>query len=99
MLALAALPFSAQAHDRHVCIQNDTGMTLSDFDSPNAGASRWGSDVMAASRMASALSMRLNFDNVDGCCAFDFRAVFGDGTVLHEANANICKTDDYYCAE
>lgn len=98
-LALAALPFSAQAVDRHVRIHNDTGMTLYKFYSTNSGASRWGSDVMGASTLASGSSMRLNFDNADGYCEFDFRAVFEDGTVLQKANVNVCETADYYYTE
>lgn len=98
-LVLAALPFSAQAFDRHVRIHNDTGLTLYKFYSTNSGASRWGSDVMGSSTLASGSSMRLNFDNADGYCEFDFRAVFEDGTVLQKANVNVCETGDYYYTE
>jgi hypothetical protein len=98
-LLLAASALSALAYDRHVQIHNETGLTLYKFYSTNSGASRWGSDVMGSSTLASGASMRLNFDNANGYCEFDFRAVFEDGTVLQKANVNVCETGDYYYTE
>jgi hypothetical protein len=103
-LSLAALTvisttFSAEAVDRRLRIHNDTGMVLYKFYSTNSGASKWGSDVMGASTLNSGSSMRLNFDNSEGYCEFDFKAVFEDGTVLQRANVNVCETADYYYTE
>jgi hypothetical protein len=95
-LTLAATAFPAAAVDRHLRIHNDTGMTLYKFYSTNSGATKWGNDVMGSSTLPSGSSMRLNFDNGNGYCEFDFRAVFEDGTVLQKANVNVCETGDYY---
>ena len=40
--------------------------------------------------------MTLNFDNVDGYCVFDFRAVFEDGSELQRGGVNVCEISDYY---
>jgi hypothetical protein len=86
----------AMALDRTVRIHNDTGLTLYRFYSTNTGASRWGRDVMGATTLAPGASMKLNFDNADGYCQFDFRAIFEDGTELTRQGVNVCETSDYY---
>ena len=98
-MVLAATTLSAQAYDRHLRIHNDTGLTLYKFQSTNSGAPRWGSDVMGSSVLPNGSSMKLNFDNADGYCEFDFKATFEDGTVLQKANVNVCETGDYYYTE
>jgi hypothetical protein len=96
-LAVAALAGTqAFATDRNVRIHNDTGMTLYRFYSTNSGATKWGSDVMGSSTLPSGRSMKLNFDNKQGYCLFDFRAIFEDGTELTRANVNVCEIGDYY---
>ena len=97
MLAVSAL--AAGAIDRNVRIHNDTGVTIYRFYSTNSGASRWGSDVMGDSTLPSGSSMRLNFDNKQGYCEFDFRAEFSDGEVLQKNNVNVCEIGDYYYTE
>lgn len=86
----------AMAIDRHVRIHNDTGLTLYRFYSTNTGSSHWGHDVMGSSTLAPGASMKLNFDNNDGYCEFDFRAIFEDGTELTRQAVNVCETSDYY---
>lgn len=86
----------AMALDRTVRIHNDTGLTLYRFYSTNTGASRWGQDVMGSSTLAPGASMKLNFDNEDGYCEFDFRAIFEDGTEATRQAVNVCETSDYY---
>ncbi|WP_156317547.1 hypothetical protein [Cypionkella psychrotolerans] len=98
-LALTATTLQAAAYDRTVRIHNDTGLTLVRFQSTNSGASRWGSDVMGSATLANGASMKLHFDNAQGYCEFDFKAVFADGTVLQKARVNVCETGDYYYTE
>ncbi|MES2432697.1 MAG: hypothetical protein V4586_02605 [Pseudomonadota bacterium] len=98
-LALAATTLQAAAYDRTVRIHNDTGLALVKFQSTNSGASRWGNDVMGSSTLANGASMKLHFDNAQGYCEFDFKAVFADGTVLQKARVNVCETGDYYYTE
>ena len=86
----------AMAVDRTVRIHNDTGVTLYRFYSTNSGASKWGSDVMGSSTLPSGRSMKLNFDNKNGYCEFDFRAIFEDGSELTRSNVNVCEVADYY---
>ena len=43
--------------------------------------------------------MKLHFDNAQGYCEFDFKAVFADGSVLQKARVNVCETGDYYYTE
>ena len=98
-LALAATTLQAAAYDRTVRIHNDTGLTLVKFQSTNSGASHWGRDVMGSATLASGGAMKLHFDNAQGYCEFDFKAVFSDGTVLQKARVNVCETGDYYYTE
>ena len=98
-LALAATTLQAAAYDRTVRIHNDTGLTLVKFQSTNSGASHWGRDVMGSATLASGAAMKLHFDNAQGYCEFDFKAVFSDGTVLQKARVNVCETGDYYYTE
>jgi hypothetical protein len=77
---LAASAIAAGAVDRNVRIYNETGTTIYRFYSTNSGASKWGSDVMCNSTLAPGASMRLNFDNKNGYCEFDFLAEFSDGS-------------------
>ncbi len=98
-VTLAASTLSAAAVDRHLRIHNDTGVTLYRFYSTNSGSKHWGNDVMGRSTLNSGASMRLNFDNPDGYCEFDFKAEFEDGTVLQRARVNVCTTGDYYYTE
>lgn len=86
----------ALAVDRHVRIHNDTGVTLYRFYSTNSNHPKWGKDVMGSSTLPSGSSMRLNFDNAQGYCLFDFKAVFEDGTELVRQNVNVCEIGDYY---
>jgi hypothetical protein len=50
---------------------------------------------MGDATLASGSSMKLNFDNADGYCEFDFRAEFEDGSVLQKAGVNVCEVGDY----
>lgn len=86
----------ANATDYRVRIHNDTGYTLYKFYSTNSGSKRWGSDVLGSSTLPNGNSMRLNFDNNEGYCLFDFRAVFEDGSELQRGNVNVCEIADYY---
>ena len=96
-LAVAAIAGTqALAVDRTVRIHNDTGMTLYRFYSTSSGASKWGSDVMGNSTLAPGRSMKLNFDNKNDYCLFDFRAIFEDGTELTRGEVNVCEIGDYY---
>ncbi len=94
--ALAASVGAAEAQDMRMRIHNDTGMTLYKFYSTNTGSTRWGSDVMGASTIATGSSMKLNFANAEGYCLFDFRAIFEDGTELTRQGVNVCEMSDYY---
>lgn len=99
MTIAAATLFSAtqaMAVDRHVRIHNDTGVTLYRFYSTNSNHPKWGKDVMGSSTLPSGSSMRLNFDNAQGYCLFDFKAVFEDGSELVRQNVNVCEIGDYY---
>ena len=40
--------------------------------------------------------MTLNFENVDGYCVFDFRAVCEDGTEVKRGGVKVCDVSDYY---
>ena len=90
---------TASAYDRHLTIHNDTGLTMTQFYSTNSGASRWGHDVLGNSTLPNGSAMRFNFDNANGYCEFDFRAVFEDGTVLQKGGVNVCEVGDYYYTE
>lgn len=95
-LALALGVASGAAQDRHLTIHNDTGYTMYKFYSTNTGATSWGSDVLGSDTLPSGMSMRLNFDNSEGYCMFDFRAVFEDGDELARQGVNVCEEADYY---
>lgn len=97
LLAAIALSVATPvlAVDRRVRIHNDTGLTLYRFYSTNAGATKWGRDVMGSSTLPSGQYMTMNFDNAKGYCLFDFRAIFEDGTELTRGNVNVCEVADY----
>jgi hypothetical protein len=95
-LVFAVFGSVASATDYHVTIHNDTGYTLYKFYSTNSGSKRWGSDVLGSGTLENGSSMRLNFDNNEGYCLFDFRAVFEDGSELQRGNVNVCEIADYY---
>jgi len=95
-LALVMVAGGAAAQDMRVRIHNDTGYTLYRFYSTNTGSSKWGSDVMGTSTLASGSSMKLNFANAEGYCLFDLRAIFEDGTELTRQGVNVCEATDYY---
>lgn len=97
LAASLALTVAAPAHatDRRVRIHNETGLTLYRFYSTNSGATKWGRDVMGSATLAPGQYMTMNFDNAQGYCLFDFRAIFEDGTELTRANVNVCQITDY----
>ena len=94
-VALAAAAASPVLADSRVRIHNDTGLTLYRFYSTNAGASKWGHDVMGSTTLPSGQYMTMNFENAYGYCLFDFRAIFDDGTELTRGNVNVCEVSDY----
>lgn len=96
LMSVAFTASQAEAVDRRVRIHNDTGITLYKFYSTNTGSKRWGSDVMGSSTLADGGAMILNFDNKEGYCEFDFRAIFADGTELTRQGVNVCELADYY---
>ena len=96
---LVASALAAGAVDRNVRIHNETSVTIYRFYSTNSGAERWGSDVMGSSTLPPGSSMRLNFDNNQGYCEFDFKAEFEDGSELQRNNVNVCEIGDYYYTE
>jgi hypothetical protein len=96
LMSVVLATSQAEAVDRRVRIHNDTGMTLYKFYSTNTGSTKWGSDVMGSSTLASGDAMVLNFDNSEGYCEFDFRAIFADGTELTRQAVNVCELADYY---
>ena len=95
-LVLAGSATVVSATDYRVRIHNDAGYTLYKFYSTNSGAKKWGSDVLGKGTLANGAAMTLNFDNADGYCVFDFRAVFEDGTELQRGGVNVCEVSDYY---
>lgn len=85
----------AEAVDRNVNIHNNTGYTIYRFYSTNAGASKWGNDVMGSSTLADGNYMQLNFDNQYDYCKFDFRIEFEDGTSAEERGVDVCTVGDF----
>lgn len=95
-MTVAFAATQAEAVDRRVRIHNDTGMTLYKFYSTNTGSKKWGRDVMGTATLPTGNAMTLNFDNKEGYCEFDFRAIFADGTELTRQGVNVCQMADYY---
>lgn len=96
IFAVSLLTMPVEAVDRRVRIHNETGLTMVKFYSTNSGATKWGSDVLGNSVLEPGGSIRLNFDNNEGYCNFDFRAVFEDGTDAQRGGINVCEIADYY---
>ena len=92
---LLASAVSAAAVDRNVNIHNNTGYTIYRFYSTNAGADRWGGDVMGSSTLPHGNFMHLNFDNKYNYCEFDFRIEFEDGTSYEERGVDVCTVGDF----
>lgn len=98
----AAFSFTAPAelardeHDRRVTIGNNSRDRLTGFYYRKAGTTGpdWGANRIPGG-LGTEGSQRLNIDNGDTACEFDFRATFEGGrTVVREA-INVCSVSNY----
>ncbi|MCF6272830.1 MAG: hypothetical protein L3J37_06505 [Rhodobacteraceae bacterium] len=71
-------------------INNNTGVTMTQFYASNSGQRYWGPDQLGATVMYSGSGRLINFEDGTGACLYDFKAVFADGDQLITTNRNVC---------
>ena len=105
-LAVAAVTFgaahaqSADSHDRHVVIHNETSDVLYEFHASRIGLSSWQEDMLHSSIVSPGDSVRANIDDGTGYCRYDFLAIFMDSNGakhnVERRNVNVCVIEDFY---
>ena len=78
-LAVSAIG-AASAANRHVDIDNATGLTMSEFYASATNADDWEEDILGSDTLADGEIFDVDIDDGTGACKFDFKAVFTDGT-------------------
>ncbi len=82
---------SAQAENRWVTIENDTGVTMREFYASNRDQRTWGRDWFGSSMLYSGQTVDFNIDDGSGYCIYDLKAVFVDGDEVTSMGFNVCE--------
>lgn len=90
-LAAAATVLPAAAADRVVTIVNRTGVTMVEFYGSNVGTRNWEEDILGRDVLNTGESVDIDFDEGNGACRYDFKAVFADGDTVIEENVDVCR--------
>ncbi len=77
-------------------IENDTGKEIRNLYVSAVGAPWNNNDVLGSSVLNAGQSVRLNFDNGSGQCAWDVKAVYSDSTEAEAFNIDVCTTSTYH---
>lgn len=91
LMALAASATSAQALNRWVTIENNTGVTMREFYASNRDQRTWGRDWLGTDMLYSGQSVKFNIDDGSGYCIYDLKAVFTDDTEVTSMGFNVCE--------
>src|SRR5262249_45459448 len=84
---LGASPaFSADRHDRHVRIINETDHTMVRFYASNVARNSWEEDILGDDVLKPGKSVNINIDDGTRHCEYDFKAVFDNGEELVRHN-------------
>lgn len=99
MAAAAPTAPVAQSNDgynRQVVIHNNTGWTMTHFYASDSRLTDWQEDILGSSVLPNGNSVRINIDDGNGGCVYDFKARFSNGQELTRMRINVCQIADYY---
>ncbi len=82
---------AAQAQNRWVTIENNSGVTMREFYASNRDQRSWGRDWFGADMLYSGRSVDFNLDDGSGYCIWDLRAIFVDGDEVTRMGLNVCE--------
>lgn len=85
-----------QAHQRVITIHNDTGFAIVEFYGAIVRSDSWGESRLDGETLAAGEAVELLFDDHDGFCVFNFRAVFEDGDEIVTPAVNVCDEREFY---
>lgn len=83
--------YTAVGVDRTVTVVNYSGSTITRFYGSNSGRSSWEEDILGNGVIPPGGSVNINFNDGSGACAFDFKAVFADGSSAVETGVDVCR--------
>jgi len=87
---------SNDSYDRRVMIHNNTGWTMTHFYASDSRLTDWQEDILGSSVLPNGNSVRINIDDGNGGCVYDFKARFSNGQELTRMRINVCQIADYY---
>lgn len=87
---------SNDSYDRRVMIHNNTGWTMTHFYASDSRVTDWQEDILGSSVLPNGNSVRINIDDGNGSCVYDFKARFSNGQELTRMRINVCQIADYY---
>lgn len=99
LAASAPAPAAFQSRDgrnRRLRIHNQTGWTMTGFQTAEAGSRAWQADAASPQPVASGASWVAAIDDGSGACIYAFRAQFSNGQTLERSGINACEIADYY---
>ncbi len=80
----------AMAENRVVTFQNLSGQAIEALFGSNTGTNDWEEDLLGDGTLGIDEEIDVNFDDGTGSCAFDFKAVYGDGSEGVLPNVDVC---------
>lgn len=92
----ATVTVSRDGYDRRVMIHNNTGWTMTHFYASDSRQTSWQEDILGSSVLPNGNSVRINIDDGNGGCVYDFKARFSNGQELTRMRINVCEIADYY---
>ena len=94
VLMMQATP--AGALERIITIHNDTAFAIVEFYGAIVRSDAWGESRLNGETLVSGESVELVFEDHDGFCVFNFRAVFEDGDEIVTPAVNVCDEREFY---
>lgn len=80
----------AMAENRVVTFQNHTDEAVEALYGSNTGTNDWEEDLLGEGTLGPDEEIDVNFDDGTGSCAFDFKAVYADGSEGVLPNVDVC---------
>lgn len=83
---------AAEAYDRHVTLTNNTDLVIVNVYASNIGTRNWEEDILHDGVIMPGAEVRMNINDGQGWCRFDFKVVYKDGTSAELHDRNVCDT-------
>lgn len=81
--------------DRRVRIVNDSGQRISLIYGSPVSQQTWGNDRIPTTVLQEGGSLVVDFNDNNGECSYDLRAVFADGSSRERRGVNICQVGEW----